>query len=232
MKSLSVVIPAYNERKTIHLILEKVVKSTLDNIDKEIIVVNDYSSDNTSQAVDDFKQKNPDVAIRLFEQEKNMGKDAALHRGIKEATGDYVLIQDAELENDPNECRVLLRPIVAGNADVVYGKRFRGSNPHKVLFFTHTLGNNFLTFISNLFTNLNLKDMETCYKVFRSEIIKKVKLKEKRFGFKPEVTAKIAKIPGIRIYEVGISYYGRTYADGEKNLLEGWIQSTLVHSYI
>ncbi len=217
IKKLSIVIPAYNEEKTIGLILEKLDRVQLiNNIEKEVVIVNDCSKDNTIVAVERFKNSMPSLNIQLFSQEKNMGKGAALHRGFKEATGDYIIVQDADLEYDPEEFNALLKPVFYDNADVVYGSRFMGNNPHRILFFWHSIGNKFLTFLSNMFTNLNLTDMETCYKLFRSDIIKGLTLREQRFGFEPEVTAKIARIPKIRIYEVGISYYGRTYDEGKK----------------
>ncbi len=214
---LSIVIPAYNEEKTIHLILNKIKPVQLINgIEKEIIIVNDCSKDQTEQAIQNYMKANSEMNIQYFRHETNQGKGAALHTGIRVATGEFVIIQDADLEYDPEEYNDLLKPVVKGFADVVYGSRFMGNNPHRILFFWHSLGNNFLTFISNFCTNLNLTDMETCYKLFDARIIKNIKLHEKRFGFEPEVTAKISKIPNIRIYEVGISYYGRTYAEGKK----------------
>lgn len=214
---LSIIIPAYNEGSTVHLILDKIKAVKLPHdISKELIIVNDFSTDDTEEAIQRYQQNNPEIDIKYFKHEVNQGKGAALHTGITKATGEYLVIQDADLEYDPEEYHHLLKPILNGNADVVYGSRFMGHNPHRILFFWHSIGNKFLTTLSNMFTNLNLTDMETCYKMFRTDIIQNVKLKEKRFGFEPEVTAKISRVPQIRIYEVGISYYGRTYADGKK----------------
>jgi glycosyltransferase involved in cell wall biosynthesis len=216
-EKLSVVIPAYNEASTIHLILDKVLQVELiSNLELEIVIVDDCSNDGTIEVIQRYIAQNQTNVISLFRHEYNQGKGAALHTGISMVTGNYVIIQDADLEYDPNEYNLLLRPIIDGVADVVYGSRFMGGNPHRILFFWHSIGNKFLTFLSNMMTNLNLTDMETCYKLFKREVIQSLKLKEKRFGFEPEVTAKIAKITGIRIYEVGISYYGRTFEEGKK----------------
>lgn len=217
-EKLSIVIPAYNEARTIHQILDRVMAVTLiGGLEKEIVIVNDASTDGTGDAIQAYKKEKDHAGIiSYFEHEHNQGKGAALHTGIKSATGQYLVIQDADLEYDPEEFNILLKPILGGRADVVYGSRFMGGNPHRVLFFWHSIGNKFLTFLSNAFTNLNLTDMETCYKMFQTSVIQSLDLKEKRFGFEPEVTAKVSRIPNIRIYEVGISYYGRTYAEGKK----------------
>lgn len=216
-EKLSIVIPAYNEARTIHLILDRVLTVQLINgIQKQIILVNDCSKDNTEEVLLDYIKTHPEVEIQYYKHEVNQGKGAAIHTGIKKASGEYVIIQDADLEYDPEEFNDLLKPVFRGNADVVFGTRFESGRPHRILFFWHSIGNKMLTAMSNAFTNLNLSDMETCYKLFRTDIIQKIELKEKRFGFEPEVTAKIARIPEIRIYEVGISYYGRTYAEGKK----------------
>ena len=217
VSKLSIIIPVYNEEKTILDILNKVCKVNLIyNISKEILIVNDYSTDRTEMVVKIYIEENPDFNIKYFKHNKNQGKGTAIHTGINNATGEYLIIQDADLEYDPDEYNILLKPIMDGTADVVYGSRFIGGNPHRILFFWHTIGNKFLTYFSNMLTNLNLTDMETCYKLFKADLIKSVKLKEKRFGFEPEITAKISRIANIRIYEVGISYYGRTYQEGKK----------------
>ncbi len=216
-KILSIVVPAYNEDKTIHLILDKIKSVSLpDGIGKEIIIVNDCSSDATELAVQEYQAAHSALNIQYCKHDVNRGKGAALRTGIMKASGDFIVIQDADLEYDPREFSFLLQPILDGFADVVYGSRFMGGKPHRILFFWHTIGNRFLTLLSNGFTNLNLTDMETCYKMFRGTVLKSIRLREDRFGFEPEVTAKIARIPNIRIYEVGIAYYGRTYAEGKK----------------
>ncbi len=216
-KRLSIVIPVYNEEKTIHLILNKVRDVQLiKGIEKEVILVDDCSSDRSIQAIESYQASNPDLQMSLYAHEVNQGKGAALHTGIEQASGELIVIQDADLEYDPEEFNDLLRPILDGHADVVYGSRFMGGKPHRILFFWHSIGNAMLTLASNALTNLNLTDMETCYKLFKAEHIKSLKLKEKRFGFEPEVTAKISRIPDIRVYEIGISYYGRTYDEGKK----------------
>lgn len=214
---LSIIIPVFNEEKTIKAILEKIKDANLcSSLKKEVIVVDDYSVDKTPEIINQFREENNELKLHYFRQEKNTGKGAAIRTGIEKAKGDFILIQDADLEYDPEDYNDLMTPLLKGHADVIYGSRFVGGKPHRVLFFLHTIGNKFLTFVSNLMTGLNLTDMETCLKVFKNDVIKQVKLKENRFGFEPEITAKISRIPNIRIYEVGISYYGRTYKEGKK----------------
>lgn len=217
IKKLSIIIPVYNEENTINKLLECLIKvSLINNLEKELIIVNDYSKDKTEEEIYKFIAANPEATINYIKHEYNQGKGGAIHTGIKKATGDFIIIQDADLEYNPNEFNILLKPVIDGAADVVYGSRFVGGKPHRILFFWHSIGNKFLTTLSNALTNLNLTDMETCYKLVKREIFQNLDLKEKRFGFEPELTAKLAKIKGIRIYEVGISYYGRTFEEGKK----------------
>jgi glycosyltransferase involved in cell wall biosynthesis len=214
---LSILIPAYNEEKTIQLILDKIeAVQLIHNIEKEIIIVNDCSNDQTEAKIQEYIGKNNRIKINLINHTFNQGKGAAINTAIQNATGDYIIIQDADLEYDPEEYNILLNPVFKGGADVVYGSRFIGDKPHRILFYWHSKGNRFLTNLSNIFTNLNLTDMETCYKMIRTSIAKSIHIKEKRFGIEPEITAKLAKIPKIKIFEVGISYYGRTYEEGKK----------------
>jgi glycosyltransferase involved in cell wall biosynthesis len=216
-KTLSIIIPAFNEAKTIHLILNRVYEVQLiSDLQKEVILVNDCSTDNTEEVLLRYGAEHPDMNLQYFKHEVNQGKGAAIHTGIKKATGEYLVIQDADLEYDPEEFNKLLKPVLRGSADVVFGSRFSGGNPHRILFYWHSIGNKVLTWLSNMLTNLNLTDMETCYKLCKTSIIQQIDLKEKRFGFEPEITAKLARFPEIRIYEVGISYYGRTYREGKK----------------
>jgi glycosyltransferase involved in cell wall biosynthesis len=210
--TLSVIIPCYNEKKTIGQLLEAVRRAPIDG-KLELIVVNDGSQDGVKELLDSTLRPLIDI---LIHHPQNAGKGAAIHTGIKHATGDYVIIQDSDLEYNPQEYPKLLAPLLSGNADVVYGSRFAGGESHRVLYFWHSMGNRFLTLLSNMFTNLNLTDMETCYKVFKRHLIQNISLQERRFGFEPEITAHLARIPDIRIYEVGISYYGRTYKEGKK----------------
>lgn len=214
---LSIVMPAYNEEKTITQILDRIRLVALpDNMGKELLIVNDCSTDRTEAVVLEYQKSHPDFPIRYLKNDTNRGKGFSLRQGIQAAAGAYTIIQDADLEYDPRDYAKLLQPILEGHADVVYGSRLHSSAPHRILFFWHSFGNHFLTFLSNMATNLNLTDMETCYKLFRTPLLQSLQLKEDRFGFEPEVTAKMSRIPNVRIYEVGISYYGRTYAEGKK----------------
>ena len=214
---LSVIIPAFNEERTIVTVLNNVISVKLiNNVEKEFVIVNDFSTDKTEQKVKEFIENNPHIKINYVSHTHNQGKGAAIRTGIQYAKGDCVIIQDADLEYDPSEYNLLLQPIIDGHADVVFGSRFVGGKPHRILFFWHSFINKFLTFLSNMFTNLNLTDMEVGFKMFKSEMIKQVSIKENRFGFEPEITAKVSRIKNARIYEVGISYYGRTYAEGKK----------------
>ncbi|MGB1206863.1 MAG: glycosyltransferase family 2 protein [Chitinophagales bacterium] len=216
-RKLSILVPVFNEEKTVEAILHKLNDLELiHQIKKEIIIVNDCSKDNTEEKIKGFMAQYSNLDIQYLKHEVNQGKGAALHTGIKHATGDYLIVQDADLEYDPTEFNLLIQPVIDGYADIVYGSRFMGGRPHRILFFWHSIGNKFLTFLSNMFTNLNLTDMETCYKMFKTDMLQSLTLYEKRFGFEPEVTAKISRIPKVRIYEVGISYYGRTYEEGKK----------------
>ncbi len=213
MAKISIVMPVYNEESSIEEVIAKVLSVPLQH-EKELIVVDDHSTDRTGEILQGIKQTNNSI-FYLFSHDKNRGKGAAIRTGFASATGDIVIIQDADLEYDPEEYPKLIKPILDGKADVVYGSRFLGEGPHRILYFWHYVGNKFLTILSNMFTNLNLSDMETCYKVFRKEILDKIDIKEDRFGFEPEITAKVAKT-GCRVYEVGISYFGRTYMEGKK----------------
>mgnify|MGYP001472781626 FL=1 len=215
--TLSILIPVYNEENTVTEILNRVLAVELINkVEKEIIIINDNSNDSSEKLILQFQQQHLEHSIVYVKHATNKGKGASIHTGLNKASGEFIVVQDADLEYDPQEYNILIKPIIDGHADVVFGSRFAGGNPHRVLFFWHSIGNKLLTFFSNLFTNLNLTDMETCYKLFKSEIIKSFQLNEEKFGFEPEVTAKVSKISDIRIYEVGISYYGRSYKEGKK----------------
>ncbi len=216
-EKLSIIIPAYNEEQSIYDILLKVHELELiRGTEKELLLIDDASTDGTMEIVEAFKGSHPHADLRTFQQSKNQGKGAAVQKGMREATGNILVIQDADQEYDPRSFNIMLEPLLDGFADVVYGSRFKGGHPHRMLFFWHSIGNHLLTFFSNMFSNLNLSDMETCYKMFRKKVADRFGLKEKRFGLEPELTAKFARIPGIRIYEVGIPYYGRTYEEGKK----------------
>jgi glycosyltransferase involved in cell wall biosynthesis len=216
IKTLTIIIPVFNEENTIIQVLTKIEGlSLINNISKQVIIVNDGSTDNTEKLINQFiDSTNEDfLNIRL---DKNLGKGGAIREAIKMARGEFTIIQDADLEYNPDEINLLLKPVIEGHADIVYGSRFLGGSAHRILFFWHSIGNKFLTFLSNMFTNLNLTDMETCYKLVRTSILKEIKLNENRFGFEPEITARISRIKNVRIYEVGISYFGRTFDEGKK----------------
>lgn len=215
--SLSIIVPAYNEENTVTDILDRLRELELKNVsDTEVVIINDCSTDKTRDKILKYQKDYPTFNLSFFEHDVNQGKGAALHTGFANAKNEYTVVQDADLEYDPREIDILFKPVIYDNADVVYGSRFMGGNPHRILFFWHSIGNKFLTFLANMSTNLNLTDMETCYKLIRTDILKSLILKEKRFGFEPEVTARLSRIPKIKIYEVGISYYGRTYDEGKK----------------
>jgi glycosyltransferase involved in cell wall biosynthesis len=226
---LSIVIPVYNEQATIHTIVAMVIDAPLPpGLSREIICVNDCSRDGSKEKLDQLPETFPGTDFVIVHKPVNEGKGAALRDGFKRATGDVVLVQDADLEYDPADYMKLLEPIVENRADVVFGSRFMGGEPHRVLYFYHTLGNKFLTFLSNMFTNLNLTDMEVCYKAFRKSVLDRIDIKCNRFGFEPEVTAKIARLrPRIRIYEVGVAYYGRSYEEGKKITWKDGIKAIL-----
>ena len=210
-KKLSIIIPVYNEEGTIRPILKKINELKIDNIDFEVIIINDGSTDNSVKII----KENNELYNQFINLEKNSGKGFAIKSGLKLVTGDYVILQDADLEYDPSEYTKLLNPIISNKADVVYGSRFLGNDERRVLYFWHTVGNKFLTLLSNMLSNLNLTDMEVCYKVFKTDVIRNINLQENKFGFEPEITAKIAK-KNIKIYEVGIKYFGRKYSEGKK----------------
>ena len=217
VQRLSILIPCYNEQQMVADVLKMVSNAQMmDQVQKEVIIIDDGSSDNTPACIQQFIKENPAQQIKLITHQTNRGKGACVRSGLALATGDVVIIQDSDLEYDASEYNKLLMPIAKGHADVVYGSRFRGSEAHRVLFFLHTIGNKLLTFWSNVFTGLNLTDMETGFKMFRTDAIRQLNLKENRFGFEPEVTAKISRVKNIRIYEVGVSYYGREYEQGKK----------------
>ncbi len=217
LTKLSIIIPVYNEAATVRLILDKIKATQLiNNIKKEFVVVDDGSQDESKNTVLQFIEENPSLDIKFYEHPKNQGKGASIQTGISKATGEYLIIQDADLEYDPEEYNLLLKPVIGGFADIVYGSRFMNKQSKRTSYFWHYIANKFLTFLSNLFSNLKLTDMETCYKLFNTKIIQSIQLTEKRFGFEPEITAKISRIKDIRIYEVAISYYSRPYDEGKK----------------